>query len=258
MLSVRSIKSLYTLALAEGEGVGTAYEYFAKRLLLRPWLRQVGSVQRVLIAGLPQKYGLSLDLLLVAAELHAAVTVVDERPSRLAQLQTAVAQVQARGWLTDLPLNYVAVADLARLAAVHGRFDLALSSEVAQRVAPAQRPGYVQRVAALATAVALFAPNGDNPAHTAISGLAGLSLQEMQMLFGRVAAACGDVQTGYIDMPPFPPGITRSEAQRAQAGSGRLEALAMWGLGAYARLERFLPQGVRRNHSHIVYGFGRC
>ena len=38
VLQKRSIKSLYPLALAEGEGVGTAYEYFAKRLILGRWL----------------------------------------------------------------------------------------------------------------------------------------------------------------------------------------------------------------------------
>ncbi len=38
MLHQISIKTLYSLALAEGEGVGTAYEYFAKRLILASWL----------------------------------------------------------------------------------------------------------------------------------------------------------------------------------------------------------------------------
>ena len=33
-----TVKSLYPLALAEGEGVGTAYEYLAKRLTLSRWL----------------------------------------------------------------------------------------------------------------------------------------------------------------------------------------------------------------------------
>jgi hypothetical protein len=54
-------------------------------------------------------------------------------------------------------------------------------------------------------------------------------------------------------MPPFPPGIIRSEEQRAQATSGSLEAFAMWGLAYYARLEHWLPTAVRRRQSHIVY-----
>jgi hypothetical protein len=84
-------------------------------------------------------------------------------------------------------------------------------------------------------------------AHTNISGLAGVTLTEMQALVG------SEAKTGYIDMPPFPPGITRTEDQREQATSGTFEAIAMWGLGYYARLEHFLPTAVRRSQSHIVY-----
>jgi len=54
-------------------------------------------------------------------------------------------------------------------------------------------------------------------------------------------------------MPPFPTGVTRNEAQRAQAESGALESFAMWGLGVYARLEKVLPTAVRRQKSHIIY-----
>ena len=63
--------------------------------------------------------------------------------------------------------------------------------------------------------------------------------------------------SAYLDMPPFPPGIVRDEEQRARASSGRFEALAMWALGTYARLENLLPSGVRQRHSHIVYALTR-
>jgi hypothetical protein len=63
------------------------------------------------------------------------------------------------------------------------------------------------------------------------------------------------VISGYIDMPPFPPGITRSDAQREEATTGRFESAVMWGLGRYAHVERLLPWAVRRRQSHIVYGF---
>jgi hypothetical protein len=58
-------------------------------------------------------------------------------------------------------------------------------------------------------------------------------------------------------MPPFPPGITRSEDERARATTGLLEATAMRGLGWYAQLERFFPRSVRKAQSHIVYGLVR-
>jgi hypothetical protein len=73
-------------------------------------------------------------------------------------------------------------------------------------------------------------------------------LWDLQALFDAPLA-----RAGYIDMPPFPPGITRSDDQREQATSGRLEAFAMWGLQQYARGERLLPRALRQRQSHIVY-----
>ena len=112
-------------------------------------------------------------------------------------------------------------------------------------------------VMAVGTAVALFMPNKANEAHVGISGLDGLHLHELRTLLLDGGAASGHAlqASGYIDMPPFPPGITRSEEQREQATSGLLEGVAMWGLGIYARLEKFLPINLRARQSHIVYGF---
>ncbi|NKQ37126.1 MAG: class I SAM-dependent methyltransferase [Chloroflexi bacterium] len=247
-----SIKSLYTPALAEGEGVGTAYEYFAKRLVLRPWLKRLPPIKRMLIAGLPEKYGSSLDFLLLAEELGAAAVIVDDRPEAIEKLQNSLAAAQAQDWLTGCQPETRIVADMSALAEVEPSFDLVISSEVLQRLTEAGRQTYVARVVALGTAVALFCPNAANPAHTNLSGLNGLTLDELSRLV--TLSPCHPVTlSGYIDMPPFPPGIVRDEDQRAQASSGRMEALAMWGLGYYARLEKVIPASVRRRQSHIVY-----
>ncbi|HEX6384106.1 MAG TPA: hypothetical protein VF177_05500 [Anaerolineae bacterium] len=259
MIPIHSIKSHYTLALAEGEGVGTAYEYYAKRLVLSPWLRQVKRPERVLVAGLPQKYGVSLDFLLLAAELGAAVVVIDERPQAIARLQRALAAAQAQGWLVQLDLVCRVVASLAD---VTEEFDLCLSSEVLPRLAAGTRTTYVRRLQNLTPAVALFAPNADNPLHTTLSGLSGLHRSELEALVGGRGAGepgsrVGVTLSGYLDMPPFPPGVVRDENQRARASSGRFEALAMWALGYYARLEKYVPTTIRRRHSHIVYAFTR-
>lgn len=247
MLKSLSIKELYVPALAEGEGVGTAYEYFAKRLVLARWLKSQPQLARVLIAGLPEKYGSSLDFLQLAQELGASVTVVDERPFALQKLQNSLAVAQKEGWLTAVSPQLIPVHHLADLREIAPEFNLCLGSEGLQRLDASDRLEYVRQVQRLASRVALFAPNGDNMAHTNISGLAGVTLSEMQQIVGASA------KTGYIDMPPFPPGITRSEDQREQATSGKMEAIAMWGLGYYARLEHFLPTAVRRSQSHIVY-----
>lgn len=252
MLKTLSIKSLYTLALAEGEGVGTAYEYFAKRLVLSKWLPQVKRPSRILIAGLPQKYGSSLDFLQLAKELGAAVTVVDERPFALQKLQSALTAAQAKGWLQDLSLKTQHTPDLASLDGMVDLYDLCISSEVLQRLSHSEQAQYTMRLRELGTAVALFSPNGDNTAHTNISGLSGLTLSQLRTLCASMFTH-PLIYSNYIDMPPFPPGITRSDEQREQANSGFLEALIMWGLGYYARLEKVLPIPVRRRQSHIVY-----
>lgn len=257
MMKTYAIKSLYGLALAEGEGVGTAYEYFAKRLVLKKWLekRPFSPHPHLLIAGLPEKYGSSLDFLLLAEELGAEVTVVDERPFALEKLRQGLAAAQDEGWLTAVSPHYRSVPSLNHNFHLEGSFDLVIASEVLQRLSAAGQREYVAECGRVGTAVALFAPNAHNTAHAHLSGLATLSLGQMKTLFLKTPAWLLE-KSGYIDMPPFPPGMMRTADQREQASSGVFEAFAMWGLGYYARLEHFLPTNIRRQQSHIVYALG--
>ncbi len=250
-----SIRALYTLALAEGEGLGTAYEYYAKNLVLRPWLAALPPPRRLLIAGLPQRYGLSLDFVALAGEFGAELTIVDERPDRLAFLQSTVAVLQSEGALPGGPPTVTAVRSLAELPAA-APYDLALSSEVLQRLPAAERRAYASGLLRAAQAVALFAPNAGNAGHTTHSGLAGLTRDEMNGFVGAqpYTLAAPAPQSGYVDMPPFPPGITRSEEQREQATRGRLEAAAMVVMELCARGERLIPYAVQQRQAHIVYG----
>lgn len=263
MIKSHSILDLYPLALAEGEGVGTAYEYYTKRLLLSSWLGGQPAPKRILVAGLPQKYGASLDFLLLAQELGGWLTIVDDRPAALARLRQAMATCQGNDLLLAAQPQLLLTGDLATLSELAPPFDLALSSEVLQRLAPREQAGYVSRLLTLAPQVALFAPNGDNNAHVQHSGLAGVPLEELELRAGeglergRNTAVVTSLRTGHVDMPPFPPGITRSESERAQAATGKLEAAAMWGLGIYAHLEQHLPAPWRISRSHIVYAFIR-
>src|SRR5260370_42397847 len=133
MLPFRSIKSLYRLAFAEGEGIGTAYEYFAKRLVLSKWLDGHARAKRVLIAGLPQKYGSSLDFLLIAQELGAAeIFVADDRPGALEKARQGLAAAQAMGELSGLKPQFVLCTDLGFVPELIPSFDLFLSSELLQ------------------------------------------------------------------------------------------------------------------------------
>ncbi len=230
--------------------MGTAYEYYVKRRVLSSFLSSSDPPKTMLIAGLPQKYGASLDFMLLATEWGATVTVVDDRPQALERLGTSLATLEKMaGAPTIRPPAATLLADLDTLASVSGSFDLALSSEVLQRLSAEGRESYVARLRQLCGSLALFCPNADNGAHNSRSGLGGLSWDEMRQL-----VVGGRAAVDYIDMPPFPPGITRSAEQREEATSGRFEAFVMWGLERYAHMEQFLPLTIRRRHSHIVYG----
>ncbi|MDX1415729.1 MAG: hypothetical protein R3293_16145 [Candidatus Promineifilaceae bacterium] len=261
MLKKISVKDLYPLALAEGEGVGTAYEYYAKRLMLALWLSNANPPDRMLIAGLPQKYGASLDFVLLAAELNAELVIVDDRPDALVHCESAVRTMINQGHFPDIKPEYLLTRHIPTLPELSAEFDLALSSETLQRIPQEDQPLFIRSVLNSAARFAIFTPNGDNPAHTSLSGLSGLRLDELVRLAGHALDGGADSQTekipefGYLDMPPFPPGITRTEDQRAQASTGTLEAIAMWGLTWYAHLEHWLPGGLRHDKSHIVYAF---
>jgi hypothetical protein len=243
------IQKLYPFALAEGEGVGTAYEYYAKRLVLAPFLRRLPRPHRILVAGLPEKYGSSLDFLLLANELQAEVVVADHRPDFLAKSAQALGAIQAQGQLNGLTPRYTRLSAPTDLHEVDGSFDLALCCEVLQAIPPAERPHYWQQLWTLAPAIALFAPNADNPAHSHLSGLKTLHLAELEELVGDAPWR----QTGLADLPPFPSGMTRSAEQRQHATTGTFEQTVMWGLNLYARLEKFVPTPLRRRHAHMVY-----
>ena len=249
MLTSISIKSLYPLALAEGEGVGTAYEYYAKRLLLSRFLRRITPPKRILVAGLPDKYGSSLDFLFLAEELNAEVVVAEHRPAFLEKGKKALAAAQQQNLLQNVSPHYVQVTDPVRLSEVAGSFDLAICCEVLQSLPVNDRTAYWRRLRELAPAIALFTPNAGNPAHSKLSGLRTVSLDELKTLTG----VASSTHVGLADLPPFPSGVTRSAEQREQATTGTAESFVMWGLNIYARLEPFLPLFVRQRYTHMVY-----
>jgi hypothetical protein len=257
-LPTYGIKTFYTTALAECLGMETAYTYFAKRLVLTAWLRGMPPPRRILVAGLPEKSGVSLDFVLLAHDLSADVLVVDERPAALQRLQEGVAAWGAAQSIGEIPLRTRQVHSLAVLAELAAEFDLVLSAEVVQRLpAPA---AYVRRLGELCTAVAIFCPNADNPACAERHALSsGMRLETLETL---VAATLHKndapdklrrLRSGFIDMPLFSPGTLYNQTKRKEPATGSGAALAMRGLGCYARLEKFLPTGIRRRRSRLVF-----
>jgi hypothetical protein len=243
----RSIKDLYAYALAEDEGVGTAYEYYVKRRILDRTLGGLEPGARILVAGLPEKYGTSLDFVVAAADRAAKVLLVDDRAAAVERARTAIEAARRSGALPPGDVELRAVASLAELSTLP-RQDAVLSCEVLQRLAGPERARYVEALLALAPRGVAFAPNSENGSHLSISGLAGLDGRAM-----RAAFAGGRIEVGFVDLPPFPPGIKRSDEQRERASTGLAEALAMRGLELYASFEPFLPAALKRHVAHIVY-----
>ena len=240
-----SIRDLYRYALAEGEGVGTAYEYYAKHRVIAPLMASLPRSPRIVVAGLPEKYGTSLDFVLLAGQEHAELLIRDDREAAIEGSQKAVLAVGGAAAMGVAKLEY-RTASLETLCE-NTPCDLLLSCEVLQRVPPHAQAAFVRAARASAPRGAIFVPNSANRSHTGLSGLAGFDAEGLRRLVG---TGC-DVD--FVDMPPFPPGITRSAEQRQSAKSGAFEAVAMRGLQAYCDAERFVPRMVKERVAHIVF-----
>lgn len=239
------IIDFYPSALAEGEGVGTAYEYYAKAKVFKKFFRlNPGPYESMLIAGLPEKYGFSLDFLLMAKGMGIKnVFVQDEREEKIKRYKELAGDTAGdfdkfhcvAGPLDNLPQSY----------------DLVVSCEVFQRLCEESQKNYLSSCAQAGRNIIIFAPNGGNPSHAELSGLKTVKLNRLEQLARETDLIT--LNSGYIDMPPFPPGITRDQESRDQAQDNPLEKIAMRGIQVWADLEAFLPGGIRRKFSHIVY-----
>jgi len=251
MLPHLALKMLYPLALTEGEGLGMAYEYFVRRRLMAGWLKTRPQPRRLLIAGLPERHGFSLDFFLMAQEWSAELVVVDERPQRLEKCQKVVAAAQRQGYFHNLNPTYLPVSDLIHLRELNQTFDLALCAEVLQRIPADWVSRYWRTLWERANAIALFAPNASNPAHLTYNRLPGLYLDDMRTI--ALMAHEEQVRIGYLDMPPFPPGMSRSQAQRERSLSGPWNMTTVSLLEMVGRLEPFFWSRWHRGRAHTVY-----
>lgn len=251
MLPNLALKQLYPLALIEGEGLGMAYEYFVRRRLLRGWLNTRPRPRRLLIAGLPERYGFSLDFFLMAQEWSAELVVVDERPQRLEKCQRVVAAAQRQGYFHNLTPTYLPVGDLIHLSELSGAFDLALCTEVLQRIPPDWVSRYWRTLWERANAIALFAPNASNPSQLTYNRLPGLYLDDMRTI--ALMARDNEVRIGYMDMFFFPPGVSRSPDQRERALSSKWNGVSTWLLEMGGRLEPNWGHRWLRGRAHSVY-----
>ncbi len=188
-----SIKQLYKIALLEGEGLGTAYEYFVKlRLLNKEFRNSIDKqIKTILIYGLPKKYGFSMDFLIFCRQLGIIPDVYDNRIEKIKNHKQIILEIKNK---LDFKIecNYI--------SETNKKYDLILSCEVLQRYSGTQLKEFVNKVEEHSKCYAIFVPNKNNEKHAKVSGLNSFNEDELKNVFNRSGII------GFMDAPPFPPG----------------------------------------------------
>lgn len=249
-----SVVDLYPIALLEGQGMGTAYEYSAKLKLLQRVVAATCPPQRLIIGGLPEDYGVDLDFALLAAQYNCQTIVADDRVPLLENFARAL----------KLPPLAV-LADPGRFKVRHletlarptrsddAPFDLWVTTSAIQRLDNGELAGYLAQVREKSRHAVLLVPNKANREHLTISGMDGFFLPDLVATCQRAGLTVREAS--YLDVAPFPPGLQRSAEAKEKAADSPVERFAMRGLEWWIHAERFLPHFIKRRFGHIAYVF---
>ena len=249
-----SVIDLYPIALLEGEGMGTAYEYSTKLKLLQRVVTATRPPQRLLIGGLPEDYGVDLGLALLAAWYGCQMVVADDRVPLLETFASALRAPPLAGQVDPGRFQMRHLETLARPTRPDDApFDLWVTTSAIQRLNEGELAEYLAQVGEKSRHAVLFVPNKANKEHLTLSGLDGFFLADLVATCRQAGLAV--CEAGYLDLPPFPPGLQRSAEAKERAAKSRVERLIMHGLEWWTRLERLLPHFVKRRLGHIVYVF---
>ncbi len=245
--------------LLEGEGVGTAYEYYVKLRKVKKFIGAIEKPESILIAGLPEKYGLSMDFILLGQMLQAETLVLDDRDDRLERSQKVLSILESRSHLNHRKVTFLKADSIEQFnhkSLRNRKIDLVLSSEVYQRL-NGHQDAYISNLKQLSKHFAVFAPNRANTSHAKLSGLRSVYLSELLTSCQRGQLPMTIYDCGYLDLPPFPPGLSRSKEKREQASTSRLESSLMKVLEAYCLCEDLFPEFIKRKIAHIAYVMGK-
>jgi len=240
------ITEYYILALLEGEGIGTAYEYYAKSKVIKKVIEK-DKIKNILIAGLPEKYGSSLDFIFLANHLNAEVLVIDDRECALNALRSYIDELKL-----DLNIKYQLVDFINIDHKEYSKFDTVLNCEVLQRYDEQTKTKIINSLTEMTDKLLLFAPNKGNNSHAVLSGLKAISINELK---DKIPADKSHFcKFGFVDMPPFPPGIQLSDEKRKNIKKAWWQSIALKILEIYCDyFERFLPKIIKSKFAHIIY-----
>lgn len=221
-----NIKSFYEIALLEGEGLGTAYEYFQKQRILDNNLKsrlKDKKIKKVLIYGLPKRYGYSLDFFMYCKKIKADVYLYENRKEKINKLFK---------YLKRLNLSKPKI-----IQKLDTKYDLILSCEVLQNITKEKRIKILSEFKKISKDTFIFVPNKHNQSHNKISRLKSLDKKDFMFI--------KEKKEGFIDMPPFPPGIKRKKKVKSKLFINILQL--------YTYLEKYFPKFIKKRFSHIFY-----
>ena len=219
------IREYERIAFLEGEGFGTAYEYAAKEKIVRAFVKRK---KRILVYGLPEKYGFSLNLFLHARISNAECFLFNANNKKIpAQVRTEMRKMGVKIINSDFISKK--------------RFDSVMCSEVIQTMSSFALKS-LQRIVK-GKSFLFFVPNRNNLSHKKISGLSGLDEQELRKMFGEKTSV------SYLDIPFFAPGI---KSNKKKQKSIILNVFAAIGIPVFSFIERFYPQALKKRKAHLV------
>lgn len=248
----KNIDLFYALALKEGQGLGTAYEYLVKSHLIGGFFEKIPNPKEILIAGLPEKYGYGLDLLLYADSYGCNIDIIDERDEAVENLNYI---------LEDLKGSRVITADNIRIKKVKcyeeaefdKYYDLGFSSAVLQRFNEGSRLNYLEILKKKVKYLVLFVPNKGNKSHQRLTCLNSFYIDDLVRYTKRPDTDRLILDSGVIDLPPFPPGIKASaKAGKLMKNRAMMRILGRF-LSAWAGIEPLFPKAIKNKFAHIAY-----
>jgi hypothetical protein len=189
---------LFKLAVLEGEGIGTAYEYVQKLKFISKTITEIP--RSILIFGLPEKYGLSSDFIFFSGLVGSKLKIIDDRPEKIKQIDTVV------DFLGDIfpALSKKTNIEVCKICDFHDakKYDIILSSEVLQRID--KKAEYFRKIRENSKRAIIFLPNDKNFMHRIVSGLGHVPNKKIMQLCGSLGLR---VNISYLDCPPLIPGI---------------------------------------------------
>lgn len=211
-ISDLNISNLFETATLEGEGWGTAYEYYSKLPYLNKSFENEKNIE-VMILGLPEKYGYSMDFILYCyLNSVKKIFVFDERKEKIDNFSRLLKDINKNitkrlGMIPDIDIYNI--NSWNELENYH--VDITLSCEVLQRLDSLSKEKYINFITNNTRKCLIFVPNGKNNAHKTVSSLRSLYIDE---LTGMVANKTKLIDFGYVDCPPNPPGITLNKNKK--------------------------------------------